>query len=119
MQNEVETLVIDSEDIINFVQKQDETYDFLKKITREETIDPLPAYFKLYENKKKRQKKRSVGMAAEPRKKSKMDGFTLTHDVVGIESVVCEEKGLDQIIDSTSSSTAGVMEVILDEEEYD
>ena len=115
--NNTSTLVIDRDDIMDFIQHHREKYEFLQPLTDMDE-DVLPAYSKLYQSKKRREKK-SVENKTGQKKKVKTEEPTLPRGALGLESDSCTRKVLGQIVSDSCTGTVGVMEVIQDEEEYD
>ena len=115
--NNTSTLVIDRDDIMDFIQHHREKYEFLQPLTDMDE-DVLPAYSKLYQSKKRREKK-SVENKTGQKKKVKTEEPTLPRGALGLESDSCTQKVLGQIVSDSCTGTVGVMEVIQDDEEYD
>ena len=115
--NNTSTLVIDRDDIMDFIQHHREKYEFLQPLTDMDK-DVLPAYSKLYQSKKRREKK-SVENKTGQKKKAKTEEPTLPRGALGLESDSCTQKVLGQIVSDSCTGTVGVMEVIQDDEEYD
>ena len=111
------TLVVERDDIIDYIQNNLERYGFLQALTEMED-DILPNYSKLYQNKKRRDNK-SIEEKTRRKKKVKTEERTLPQGVLGLEidSDVCTQKVLGQLV--SDNCTTGATEIIEDEEEYD